>query len=88
MQLIITYFILINITTFFIYALDKKKARKNERRISERTLLTLAAIGGIFGGILGMILCRHKTAKTSFILKISLIVITQLAIVYYFSKSR
>ena len=39
----------------------RKKAKQGSWRISEATLLILAAIGGSIGALLGMKVWRHKT---------------------------
>jgi len=65
-ELFSVFFILINIFTFFLYVIDKRKALKNKWRISERTLLFFTiALGGI-GALLGMCLARHKTKNKKF----------------------
>ncbi|WP_431027484.1 DUF1294 domain-containing protein [Lysinibacillus sp. LZ02] len=45
---------------------DKQKAIKNEWRIAEKTLFTIAIFGGAIGGVLGMYLFRHKTKHNNF----------------------
>ena len=40
---------------------DKKRAIKGKYRISEKTLFTIALLGGSIGSILGMNHFRHKT---------------------------
>jgi len=55
-----------NVFTFFLYLIDKRKAIKNKWRISERTLIFFTlALGGI-GALLGMCLARHKTKSRKF----------------------
>ncbi len=54
MDYIAGYLVAVNILTFLLYGADKRRARKSQRRISERTLLSLAAIGGSIGAITGM----------------------------------
>ncbi len=56
-------FLALNLLVFFIYFLDKKAARNGGWRISERTLLTLALIGGSLGAVAAQKLLRHKTKK-------------------------
>lgn len=52
---ILTYYLLaINLITFIVYGVDKYKAKKAKWRISEATLLLMAAIGGSIGAWLGM----------------------------------
>ena len=43
-------------------------------RVSERTLLTLAAVGGSIGAVFGQIFLRHKTRKEPFRTQLRLIV--------------
>ena len=66
---------------------DKKLAQNNKRRISEKTLLAFVLIGGTVGSGLGMLFFRHKTSKTSYLLKFWLIIILQILIGwFYFNK--
>ena len=61
--------------------IDKQKAKKSKRRISEKTLFTLVFLGGGIGGIAGMYIFRHKTKKTRFIIGFPAIVIFQILVV-------
>ncbi|QPC47180.1 DUF1294 domain-containing protein [Mangrovibacillus cuniculi] len=45
---------------------DKKKAMNKEWRTSEKTLWTVAILGGAFGMWIAMRVVRHKTNHTSF----------------------
>ena len=58
-----------NLVTLFAFAVDKWRAGRSGNRIAEMTLVLLGALGGWPGGLLGMILFRHKTAKWTFQLK-------------------
>ena len=49
MNIILGYLLAINIATFFLYGIDKYKAKKGRWRISEATLLMMAVIGGSIG---------------------------------------
>ena len=60
----------VNVLTFWIFGLDKSKARRRARRIPERTLFTLAAVGGSAGALAGM--------RVSFRIGIPLILAAQL----------
>ena len=64
--ILIIYLILINLIGFFLYGLDKAKAKRKGVRIPERTLLWVARIGGGAGCWLGMVLFRHKTKHIRF----------------------
>lgn len=44
MRYIMWYLLAINIVTFFLYGIDKQKARKKRWRIPEATLLSMAAL--------------------------------------------
>ena len=74
-----------NIIAFVTMGVDKKRARKHEYRISEKTLWTLAIIGGGTGAFLGMIQFRHKTKHPTFRIGFSILMIIQLVLlVVYF----
>lgn len=55
-----------NVVVFILYAFDKWKAVQHGCRISERTLLTCSLLAGGFGGLVAMLLFRHKTRKMIF----------------------
>ena len=83
MEEIICYLLAVNIVTFLMYGIDKYKAKKGKWRISEATLLTMAAIGGSIGAWAGMRLWHHKTMHKKFKYGIPLIIIMQIALVAY-----
>ena len=49
MQLILIYLLAINVFAFFLYGIDKWKAKRSKWRIPEMTLLSIAVIGGSVG---------------------------------------
>lgn len=77
------YLIAINIITFIVYGIDKQKAKKGQWRISEFTLLTLAAIGGSIGAWIGMQVWRHKTQHLKFKFGVPVIIFLQLSFTIY-----
>jgi uncharacterized membrane protein YsdA (DUF1294 family) len=79
----ILYLIVINLVGFFIMLVDKKKAIKNQWRISERTLILLSILGGSIGMLAGMSTFRHKTKHKKFTIGIPLILAIQIAILIY-----
>ena len=83
MNIILGYLLAVNIATFFLYGIDKYKAKKGKWRISEATLLTMAAIGGSIGAWAGIRLWHHKTMHKKFKYGIPLIIIMQIALVAY-----
>jgi len=78
---IVIYFFVINIVTILAMYIDKCKAKKSKRRIAEKTLFTLAFIGGSIGGIIGMYTFRHKTQKPAFVVGFPMILILQVLII-------
>ena len=83
MEEIICYLLAVNIATFLLYGIDKYKAKKSKWRISEATLLTMAAIGGSIGAWVGMRLWYHKTMHKKFKYGIPVIIIMQVALAVY-----
>lgn len=67
----------INLMTFLIFGLDKRAAVERGARVPERTLLTLAALGGSPGALLARAVFRHKTRKQPFGAWLTLIVFLQ-----------
>lgn len=66
MEILMIYLAIINAAgLIFMYA-DKQKARKKQWRIPEKVLLSIAAMGGSLGSLLGMHLFRHKTKHIAF----------------------
>lgn len=55
------YIIAVSVVAFFLYGIDKLKAKKHLWRIPEKVLLGISLLGGFFGGLLGMKLFHHKT---------------------------
>lgn len=82
--IIIYYLLVINAVAFFVYGIDKLKARKDWWRIPESTLLLLAAIGGSIGAWLGMKVWHHKTMHRKFQYGLPVIFLLQLSAVLYF----
>ena len=83
MNIILGYLLAINIASFFLYGIDKYKAKKGRWRISEATLLLMAVIGGSIGAWAGMRLWHHKTMHKKFKYGIPIIIILQVALAVY-----
>ena len=81
---LIYYLLVINAATFIIYGIDKDKAKKAKWRISEETLLTMAAVGGSIGAWLGMKAWHHKTQHRKFKYGVPIILLIQIALMIYF----
>ena len=75
----LSYLVLVNLITFTMYGIDKRRAIKNKWRIPEKTLLLAALFGGAMGALWGMILFHHKTKKAKFFLIVPVLFFLQLA---------
>jgi len=80
-------FVLINVATFLLYAIDKRRSINDNRRISEKTLLFFTVFLGGFGALFGMKLCRHKTQKLKFKIYVVVGVILALIPTFYVIRS-
>lgn len=58
--------LVINLTTFILYGVDKRRAKKGAWRIPERTLLLGTWLLGGVGAWLAMRMFRHKTKHIAF----------------------
>ena len=83
-HIVLVYLVTINVVTFFIYGIDKWKAKKSRWRIRETALLGLAVLGGSIGAWLGMKVWHHKTQHKKFKYGVPAIIIVQLALIVYF----
>lgn len=72
--------VVLSLTTFFVYGLDKRRAKTQGRRVPERTLHLLAWFGGAPGGLMGRRTFRHKTRKSGFSARLALAMILHAAI--------
>lgn len=80
--LIILVVTLTNIFSFFLMLDDKKRARQEDRRISEGNLLFAAICFGAVGIWAGMFIARHKTQKLIFIIGVPLALLQNAAVLY------
>jgi len=71
-QLALAWFGFWNALAFLTFAYDKWRAGRSGQRVSEMTLVLLGAMGGWPGGLIGMNVFRHKTAKWTFKFKYAL----------------
>ena len=66
LRLAIIYLVIINICTFFVFLWDKVRAKEGEYRVSESSILLMAAIGGTPAAFLARSIFSHKTRKQPF----------------------
>lgn len=81
-------YLLWNIVAFSMMGIDKRKAVRNQRRISERALLLSAFFFGGIGSLTGMFVFRHKTRHLKFRILLPLFTLLNISILfllyYYF----
>ena len=70
----------VNIGVFALYGADKRRARRGEWRIPERTLLLGAWLLGGVGALAGMRVFRHKTKHRAFAVSAPIAAAFQLAL--------
>lgn len=82
-ELLLLYLGVISLVSICVTAYDKIAAsRRPEHRIRESTLFTLALLGGGCAMYITMLLIRHKTLHTSFMLGIPFILLLQGGLVF------
>ena len=80
----ICYIVVINLVSFMMFGIDKYKARRGQWRISEATLLAVAAIGGSIGAWMGMKVWHHKTLHSKFRYGVPIMLLAHIALMAYF----
>jgi len=75
---LILYLFAVNITAFALFGADKRKARRNAWRISEKALFLSAVLGGSLGAMIGMRVFHHKTKHWYFVFGIPAILVLQI----------
>lgn len=73
-----------NVIVFFIYGIDKYKAKARTWRIPEKTLIMCAVLLGAVGAYAGMEIFRHKTKHTMFKIVVPFLAIVNIAILIAF----
>jgi uncharacterized membrane protein YsdA (DUF1294 family) len=81
---ILSYILVLNLTAYFVFAMDKKRAQMHRWRIPEVRLLSLAFIGGGIGAWRAMVDYHHKTNKTKFRFLVPFFICLQLGVIIYF----
>ena len=77
------YLAAINVLTFFLYGIDKFKAKHSKWRVSEAALIWMAIFGGSIGAWLGMKAWHHKTQHKKFKYGIPFILCIQVGLVVW-----
>ena len=78
--IIVAILAILNLVSFSLMAVDKRRAQAGKWRIPEKTLFLATACFGGLGGVLGMTLCRHKTKHWYFRVFFPLLLIVQVVL--------
>ena len=82
---IIIYLIIINIISFVLFGIDKRRAKRKLWRVSEKVLLATSLLGGATGALIAMVIFKHKLSKKSFYIGVPvLIVLNKIAMLWLF----
>lgn len=76
----------VNIAAFILYGIDKSRARNGKWRISEKTLLGMAVIGGSIGALFGMHVFHHKTKHWYFRYGLPVILMIQVLLAFFICR--
>lgn len=79
----VIYLLLMTLLGLGSMYVDKKKAKKHQWRISEKTLFLIAILGGSIGSNVGMYLFHHKTKHWYFVWGMPLILLLQIVFLGY-----
>lgn len=77
---VVAFLVIMNIWAFMLYGIDKKKAASKKYRIPEKKLMKVCFWGGAAGGLIGMLIFRHKTQHKKFTVSIPVMFVIQLVL--------
>lgn len=77
----VAWLLALSLTAVIAFVYDKAISGRGVLRVPEKVLLAIVLFGGSPGALLAMGLVRHKTAKSSFLLRLALILVLQAAVV-------
>lgn len=63
---VLIFYLFMSVAAFALYGVDKHRARQNQWRVKESTLLWISFLGGSVGALIGMRAFRHKTKHRYF----------------------
>ena len=81
-QWLLAWVVVTSAGAFLLFGFDKWRAgRTGSRRIAESSLWLVSALGGWPGGLLGIVVFRHKSSKPTFLFKFILALLVWAALV-------
>ena len=78
---VVIYLVALSVLAVVQTVHDKSAARRQVRRVPERTLLLVAALGGSVAMLVTMRAIRHKTRHPKFMIGIPVIIVVQVVVV-------
>lgn len=66
MTILLSCLLILNLLCFLLFAVDKRKARRGQRRIAEKTLHLATLPGAAPGAWAAIFLLHHKNRKAAF----------------------
>lgn len=81
---LLLYGVVINVIGFGLMGIDKRRARKHQWRIPEKTLFLTALLFGSLGSWAGMYVFHHKTKHWYFVAGMPLILVLQVVVLKIF----
>ncbi|WP_213019007.1 DUF1294 domain-containing protein [Hymenobacter negativus] len=83
MKILLSCLLFFNLLCFLLFALDKRKARRNQRRIAEKTLHLATLPGAAPGAWAAVLLLHHKNRKATFWSVTLMLTLLQGAVIYF-----
>lgn len=86
LKIILGCILVMSVVAFIVCGIDKFAAQHQKRRVPEKVLFLLSALGGSVGMYLGMFTFRHKTKHWYFVIGIPAIILLQAGLLLYFLR--
>ncbi|OWP63803.1 hypothetical protein CDA63_07390 [Hymenobacter amundsenii] len=83
MNVLLSCLLFFNLLCFLLFALDKRKAQRSQRRIAEKTLHLVTLPGAAPGAWAAIFLLRHKNRKAAFWGVTLALTLLQAAVLYF-----
>ena len=82
-QILLLWCLGLSVLGFFLMGYDKLQAKRGRRRVPEKSLFSVALLGGAAGAVLGMYLFHHKTRHWYFKWGLPAILLLQLGLLLF-----
>ena len=86
-EIFLPYLAIINVIAIVVYGCDKLCAIQHRWRVPEKTLLSIAVVGGSLGALFAMSLFHHKTLHLKFKYGVPVIMMLQVVGVLWLNMS-